>query len=215
MTTILLIRHAVNDFVKTGKLAGWIPGIHLNDEGRAQAEALGKRLAQAPLRHLYASPLERTMETAQAIQQHHAHLEIIENEQIGEVRYGDWEGQKLTTLRRRKMWAVIQEYPSRAMFPNGETMRAVQTRAVNEIERLVKLHPREMVAVVCHADIIKMVLAHYLGIHLDNFQRLVVLPASISALELGHSRPLVITMNDIAHVLPLQHEAKGKNGHHD
>jgi len=208
MTTILLIRHAVNDFVKTGKLAGWTPGVHLNDEGKAQAEALGKRLADAPIKHLYASPLERTMETAQAIQAHHPQLQIKINEQIGEVRYGDWEGQSIAALNGRKMWQVVQQYPSRAVFPNGEAMRDVQIRAVKAIEELVIAHPREMVAVVSHADLIKMVLAHYLGMHLDQFQRLVVSPASISVLDLGHSRPYVASMNDMAHVTQMERERK-------
>ncbi|MFW5692166.1 MAG: MSMEG_4193 family putative phosphomutase [Chloroflexota bacterium] len=200
MTTVLFIRHAVNDFVKTGKLAGWTPGVHLNDEGKAQAEALGERLAALPIRAIYASPLERTMETAEAIQRHHAELTIQQNEAIGEVRYGDWEGMEIAKLRSRKMWAVVQEYPSRARFPNGEAMRDVQTRAVDEVERLVRLHQREMIVLVSHADLIKMVLAHYLGMHLDNFQRIVVSPASISTLMMGHSRPFMASMNDIAHV---------------
>ena len=193
MTQILLVRHAVNDFVKTGKLAGWTPEVHLNDEGKAQAEALGKRLADVPIKHLYASPLERTMETAEAIRQHHADLEIVQNTEIGEVRYGDWEGMEIRALQSRKMWHVVQEYPSRAYFPNGETMRGVQTRAVNEIERLASAHPRDLVVVVSHADMIKMVIAHFLGMHLDNFQRIVVSPASISSLVLGYGRPYVGT----------------------
>lgn len=220
MTTILLVRHAVNDFVKTGKLAGWTPGVHLNEEGIAQAEALGNRLAEAPIKYIYASPLERTMETAEAIRVHHPHLEIEQNLGIGEVRYGDWEGMAISALRHRKMWEVVQEYPSRAVFPNGEAMRDVQTRAVNEIERLVKKHPREMIVIVSHADLIKMVLAHYLGMHLDSFQRIVVSPASMSTLMLGHSRPFVGTMNDTAHVQTMERERKAqkqeltKNGTH-
>jgi len=208
MTTILLIRHAVNDFVKTGKLAGWTPEVHLNDEGKAQAEALGKRLASAPINHIYASPLERTMETAQAIAVHHPHLQIEQNTGIGEVQYGDWEGAKIASLRNRKMWSVVQEYPSRASFPNGETMRGVQTRAVNEIERLITRHPAQMIVIVSHADLIKMVLAHFLGMHLDNFQRIVVSPASISTLQIGHSRPFIAAMNDTAHVQLLELERK-------
>ncbi len=204
MTQILLIRHAVNDFVKTGKLAGWTPGVHLNEEGQAQAAALGKRLANAPIDHIYASPLERTMETAQAIVAHHPHLQIDVNEEIGEVRYGDWEGEKISHLSRRKMWQVVQEYPSRAYFPNGETMRGVQNRIVNAIETMVARHPQQMVIAVLHADLIKMALAHYLGMHLDNFQRIVVSPASINVLLLGHSRPFVAAMNDVAHVLELE-----------
>lgn len=208
MTTILLVRHAVNDFVKTGKLAGWTPEVHLNEEGQAQAAALGARLADAPIKQIYASPLERTMETAQAIQQHHPKLEIRQNYELGEVRYGDWEGALIASLTKRKMWGVVQEYPSRAVFPNGETMRGVQVRAVNEIERLISVHPREMVVIVSHADLIKMVMAHYLGMHLDNFQRIVISPASISTLALGHSRPFIATMNDSAHVQQVERERK-------
>lgn len=206
MTIILLIRHAVNDYVKTGKLAGWTPGVHLNDEGRAQAEALGKRLAHVPIKHLYASPLERTIETAEAICQHHPQLEIRHSEGIGEVRYGDWEGKEIASLTRRKMWSVVQEYPSRARFPNGETMREVQVRVVNALEDMTQAHPRDIVAVVFHADLIKMALAHFLGMHLDNFQRIVVSPASISTLILGHSRPYIQTMNDVAHLADLERE---------
>ncbi|MBZ0295472.1 MAG: MSMEG_4193 family putative phosphomutase [Anaerolineae bacterium] len=208
MTQILLIRHAVNDFVKTGKLAGWTPEVHLNDEGKAQAEALGNRLAQVPLKRLYASPLERTMETAEAIRQHHPHLEILHKDGIGEVQYGDWEGKVIADLAKRKMWGVVQEYPSRARFPNGETMYGVQVRVVGAIEEIAHEHPRETVAIVFHADLIKMALAHYLGMHLDNFQRIVVSPASISTLILGHSRPFIVGMNDIAHVMELERQKR-------
>lgn len=209
MTTILLIRHAVNDFVKTGKLAGWTAGVHLNDEGRAQAEALGARLAGVPLDQLYASPIERTMETAAAIAAHHPRLTIQASEQIGEVRYGAWQGKAIAELAKRKMWAVVQEYPSRAVFPEGESMRGVQTRIVDAIEALVQLHPSQLIALVFHADLIKMTLAHYLGMHLDVFQRIVISPASISTLQLGHSRPFIVNMNDTAHLQALK-TARGK-----
>jgi probable phosphomutase (TIGR03848 family) len=208
MTTILLIRHAVNDFVKSGRLAGWTPGVHLNEEGQAQAQALGHRLADAKLHAIYSSPLERTMETAQAIQAKHAQLQIHTDAEIGEVRYGDWEGQPIAALVSRKMWAVVQEYPSRAVFPNGEAMRDVQTRAVNAMERFVRQHPQQTVAVVSHADLIKMILAHYLGMHLDVFQRIVISPASMSVLNIGHSRPYANQINDVAHLKTLQREGK-------
>jgi probable phosphomutase (TIGR03848 family) len=208
MTTILLVRHAVNDYVKTGKLAGWLPNIHLNDEGKAQAEAVGKRLADLPIHHLYSSPLERTMETAEAIRQHHPNLTIEQNAQVGEVRYGDWEGQSIAALNTRKMWQVVQQYPSRAIFPNGEAMRDAQLRVVNAIEALVTTHPRETVVVVSHSDPIKMMLAHYLGMHLDNFQRLVIAPASVSVLNLGHGRPYVAQINDTSHLTQMERERK-------
>ncbi|MYE26531.1 MAG: MSMEG_4193 family putative phosphomutase, partial [Chloroflexi bacterium] len=210
MTTILLIRHAVNDYVKTGKLAGRLAGVHLNDEGVAQAEALGRRLADAPLKCIYSSPMERTMETAAAIAKHHPQLTLRAREEITEVDYGDWQDKAIGELQRRKMWGVVQEYPSRAVFPNGETMRAVQTRIVNAIEALARRHPEQMIALVFHADLIKMALAHYLGMHLDVFQRIVISPASISTLHLGHSRPFIVGVNDIAHLLQLQ-TAKREN----
>jgi probable phosphoglycerate mutase len=206
LTTILLIQHAINDFVRPASWSGRQTCISATRE--STAEALGSRLADAPIKYLYSSPLERTIETAKAICKHHPHLEIHQNYEFGEVRYGDWQGMKIASLLRRKMWSVVQEYPSRASFPNGETMRGVQVRAVNEVERLVSAHPREMVAVVTHADVIKMVLAHYLGTHLDNFQRIVVSPASISTLVLEHGRPFVATMNDVAHLLQIERERK-------
>ena len=212
MTTILLIRHAVNDFVKTGKLAGRMAGVHLNDDGLAQAEALGERLAGAPLRCIYSSPMERTMETAAAIAKHHPKLSVQQHLEITEVDYGDWQGKAIKDLARRKMWGVVQEYPSRARFPNGETMRGVQARIVDAIEALRRQHPEQMIALVLHADLIKMALAHYLGMHLDVFQRIVIAPASISTLHLSHSRPFIIGMNDIAHLLELEKARRARDG---
>ena len=208
MTTILLIRHAVNDFVKTGKLAGRMEGVHLNDEGKTQAEALGQRLAEAPLAGIYSSPMERTLETAAAIARGHPQLTVEARTEIIEVEYGDWQGMAISALQRRKMWAVVQEYPSRAYFPNGEALRDVQARMVNAIEALARRHPAGMIALVCHADLIKLALAHYLGMHLDVFQRIVISPASISTLQLGHSRPFILGMNDIAHLLELKQAQK-------
>src|SRR5262245_47557358 len=128
MTQLLLIRHAINEYVKTGKLAGWTPEVHLNDEGRAQAAALGLRLAKSGIDAIYSSPLERTVETAQAVIEHHAELNLHLLEDIGEVRYGAWQGQELGKLAQRKLWRMVQGIPSRVQFPDGETMRAAQFR---------------------------------------------------------------------------------------
>lgn len=208
MTTIFLIRHAVNDWVKTGKLAGWTPEVHLNEDGKQQAAALGARLASHPIKAIYSSPLERTMETAEAVAGHHPGLAVQQFSGIGEVGFGDWQGEEISRLSKRKMWHVIQYTPSRAYFPNGETIRAAQARAVDALESLLPVHPREVVAVVSHSDIIKLILAHFLGMHLDLFQRIVVSPASLSVLELGHGRPFVALMNDTSHYAHL------KNDHH-
>ncbi len=142
------------------------------------------------------------METAQAIAEHHPSLAIRINEGIGEVRYGDWEGQAIRDLQGRKMWQMVQQTPSRAYFPGGETMRGVQIRAVEAIEALVAAHPKDLIAVVTHADLIKMLIAHYLGMHLDQFQRIVIAPASISTLSLEFGRPYVGGVNDTAHLTP-------------
>lgn len=200
MTHFLLIRHAVNDWVKTGKLAGWTPEVHLNEQGLAQAKALGEHLAATKIHAIYASPLERTMETAQAIQAHHPKLTIQRLATIGEVHYGAWEGKALSELRRQKLWENVQHYPSRVTFPDGESMRDAQLRAVSAIEALYQQHPRQTVVVVSHSDIIKMMVAHYMGMHLDSFQRINISPASITNLMLGSGMPMIHNVNDISHL---------------
>ena len=200
MTAFLLIRHAVNDYVKQGRLAGRSPGVRLSEEGRTQARALAERLAEAPIQQLYASPLARTMETARAIQERKPQLELQRSSALIEVQYGRWQGSHFQELTRRKLWRIIQHYPSRAQFPDGETIRAVQTRAVDELERLRWLHPHQLVALVSHADVIKLIFAHYLGMHLDHYQRIMIAPASLSSLDIGAGRPTIISLNDCAHL---------------
>lgn len=182
MSTILLIRHGQNDWVKKRRLAGWTPGVHLNEAGIAQVEGLVARLAELPLKAVYSSPLVRCLETAQPIAQAHG-LEVMEHAGIGEVRYGQWEGKKLKRLAKRKAWATVQHYPSRFRFPDGEAFVEVQLRAVAALEELSRRHSQEWIAAVSHADIIKLLLAHYLGMHLDLFQRLVVAPASLNLIQ--------------------------------
>ena len=211
MTHFLLIRHAVNDMVKTGKLAGWMPDVHLNDQGKAQAAALGKRLAEVKLHAIYSSPLERTMETAEAIALHHSDLTVQGLESIGEVRYGEWEGEKFDKLRHQKLWGNVQFFPTRVQFPAGETMRGAQARAVDALEELYRRHPRQTVVLVSHSDLIKMIVAHYLGVHLDLFQRINISPASITTLMLGGSMPFIHAVNDTSHNPREEPEKKGSS----
>ena len=208
MTTVLLIRHAVNDYVKTGKLAGWTPGVHLNEDGVGQAENLGARLAEVPLRALYTSPLERCIETAEAVHKYHQHLTLNTLEEIKEINFGDWQGMSLSDLRKRKLWDVVQHTPSRAVFPSGESFAEAQFRAVRAVERVVKTHPAQLIAIFSHSDVIKLVMAHYLGMHLDTFQRIEISPASISTVQLGHASPYVVGINDVAHLRQPKREAK-------
>jgi probable phosphoglycerate mutase len=200
-TTVLLIRHGDNDWTESHKLAGRMPGVHLNEYGRHQAAALGKRLAEVKLNAIYASPLERTIETAQAVAQHH-NLEIQVRPGIIEVDYGEWMGEPLKKLSKTKNWPMIQFYPSGASFPNGETMYHMQTRCVQEINSLVAQHPGETIAVVGHADLIKAAVAHYLGVHFDLFQRLVISTCSITIISFGMMGPRVLTVNDTSHNPP-------------
>ncbi|MEK7785772.1 MAG: histidine phosphatase family protein, partial [Chloroflexota bacterium] len=116
MTDILLIRHGENEYTRKGKLAGWTPGVHLNETGKAQAEALAERLAQAPIKAIYSSPLERALETAGPLAQARK-LPVQKCEGIGEVRYGEWTGRSLKVLARTKLWKVVQRQPSAMEFP--------------------------------------------------------------------------------------------------
>ncbi len=199
MTQLLLIRHAVNDWVGKNRLAGWTPGVHLNDEGRRQAEALAERLAGAELKAVYSSPLERTRETAEIIARPHG-LPIRIREGVGEARYGEWTGQKLEDLSKTELWRVVQFHPSGARFPEGEALREMQARAVAEVDAIGAHHSEEMVAVVSHSDVIKSIIAHYAGMHLDLFQRLVISPASLSILAFGKMGPRLVRLNDTSHI---------------
>jgi probable phosphomutase (TIGR03848 family) len=196
MATVILVRHGENDWVKKHRLAGWIEGVHLNKNGRSQAKDAAKRLAQLPIKAIYSSPVTRCLETAEYIAKSHR-LEIIELEGVGEVHYGDWEGKKIKKLATKPEWHAVQYYPSRFQFPNGETLREVQFRAIQAIETLSAKHKDEIFVVVSHADLIKLVLAHYLGTHIDLFQRIVISPASASVLSLmSNGMVRVVRMND-------------------
>lgn len=196
MMNLLLVRHAVNDWVGE-RLAGWTPGVHLNEEGRAQASDLARRLAEAPLAAVYSSPLERTLETAQALAGPHG-LEVQVREGLGEVRYGEWTGRSLEELRKEELWPVVQVYPGGARFPGGESMRESQARIVAEIDGIRDAHPGQTVVVVSHSDPIKMAVAHYAGVPLDLFQRLSVSPASVTAFAFTRFGPHLLCLNHTA-----------------
>ncbi len=196
MAIIILLRHGENEWVKEHKLAGWIPGVHLNENGRKQAQDAADRLAHLPISTLYSSPVERCMETAEYVGKTLG-LPITQLPEVGEVRYGDWEGEKIAELAKLPEWHVVQHVPSRHAFPAGESMRAVQVRIVDALEGLAQKHGDEMIVVCAHADLIKMAMAHYLGTHLDLFQRIVISPCSASVLMLGDKGLIrVLRIND-------------------
>ena len=217
MAFILLVRHGQNDWVNKKRLAGWLPGVHLNDEGRKQAKQLAERLAHLPIKAVYSSPLERCKETAATVAQIFQ-LDVRELEAVGEVRYGNWEGKKLKKLAKKKRkWYAVQHYPSRFRFPEGESFTEVQQRAIAALETLNEQHQSEMIVVVSHADVIKLMLAHYMGIHIDLFQRIAVSPISVSALTLQKDgRVYVMRVNDYGPLQapPKPHEDKEREGVH-
>ncbi len=195
MTTILLIRHGENDYVKKGRLAGRLPGVHLNENGRKQAEKLARVLSKAPIKAVYSSPLERTMETAQPIAEA-LDLEVIPRQGLLELDFGKWQDKKLKKLQKHKLWSTVQGRPSLMRFPAGETFAEAQHRIATELEALRKMHKnKDLIACVSHSDLIKLAVAYYLGLPLDLFQRLMVAPASISTLYLGKTHALLFNLN--------------------
>jgi len=196
MTIIVLLRHGENDWVKKQRLAGWLPGVHLNENGHQQAQAAAERLASLPVKGLYSSPVTRCLETAEYVAQTFD-LEINHLEEIGEVHYGAWEGKKIKNLAKKPLWKTVQFFPSRMRFPQGEALREVQFRMVQALERLSEQHHEETIVAVSHADAIKLVLAFYLGVHIDLFQRISVSPASVSVLYLAENGAMrVLRVND-------------------
>ncbi len=195
MTILLLIRHATNDYVKAGRLAGWTPGVHLNAEGQREAGALARRLAHLPLRAIYASPLERAVETAQAVAACHK-LDVRIREALGETQMGEWTGRLIKELQETETWKKFLAQPVGIQLPGGESIDQVQTRLVAAIDEIIAAHPHQIVAVVSHADPIKAALSHYLGLDLNNFQRLAIDPASVSVVFFGEQRPVLYRLND-------------------
>jgi probable phosphoglycerate mutase len=198
---VLLVRHGRTP--TTGQvLPGRAPGLHLSDEGRAQAEAVAERISQlvggtsggrGPVA-VYASPLERTQETARPIARRLG-LRVRSDRGLLECDFGAWTGGKLSDLAKKPEWATVQRYPSGFRFPDGESFLEMQARMTSALGRLVERHRGETVVAVSHADPIKAVVAQAAGTPLDLFQRLTVAPCSVSALAYTGHGPFVLTVN--------------------
>jgi probable phosphomutase (TIGR03848 family) len=198
VSTVLLIRHGLTG-VTGSRLAGWTPGVGLDDRGRAQGRELADRLGAVPLAALVSSPLERCRETAELLAADRG-IEIQLDERVGECHYGEWTGAELKRLARDPLWRVVQAHPSAAQFPgpDGESLRATAARAVDALRDWnERLGADATYAVVSHADVIKALLADALGLHLDFFQRLVVDPCSVSVVRYTPLRPFVLRVNEI------------------
>ena len=206
MPTLLLVRHGRTAANADGVLAGRTPGVDLDETGRAQAAALAERMAPLPLVSLVTSPLERCQQTAAALVATGGTAKIprphpVVDERLSECDYGDWTGKTLGVLAKEPMWSVVQAHPSAAVFPGGETLRNVQSRAVDAVRehdaRVQGEHGDRCVwALVSHGDVIKALLADALGMHLDAFQRIAVDPCSVSVVSYTPLRPFVLRSND-------------------
>lgn len=192
---LILVRHALTD--QTGAhLTGWTPGVHLSDTGRSQADDLAARLAVVPLDTVYSSPIDRCRETAAPIAKAQG-LKVRRDKRFGEVGYGDWTGEAIGKLARTNLWQRVQYRPSLAAFPNGESIVGAQQRIVGGIEAL-RTTEAGNVAVCSHADMIKLAVAHYAGIHIDLYQRLVIAPVSVTALRFDDAVGVQIELlNDV------------------
>ena len=195
MPLLLLIRHGENDFTKKHKLAGHLPGVHLNERGQKQAQALAGALKDAPIKAIYSSPLERAVETATPIAAA-TRLEVRIEAGLIETNVGKWQGRSLAALRLTRQWKVVQHTPSRAQFPEGETFYECQARVVAALDGILRRHkPQDVIACVFHADPIKLAVAHYIGQPLDQFQRLGCDTGSLTALQVGEMGAFLLKLN--------------------
>lgn len=222
MTILLLVRHGRTTANASGILAGRTPGVLLDEVGLEQARTAGRRLAGVRLAAEVSSPMERCLQTAAEMRVGRgaeAETQILVDEALAEVDYGSWSGRPLRELAQEELWRTVQVHPSAARFPDGESMVAMAQRSVAAIrtrhEQIADEAGAEAVwMVVSHGDIIKAVLADALGLHLDQFQRLVVNPASISVVRYTAARPYVLATNtssgDLVGLLPERPEPGGE-----
>ncbi len=197
MARLYLIRHATT--AETGtRLTGRLPGVGLDPTGREQAAATAASLSDIRFGAVYCSPLRRCRETARVIGTENS-LDPTPYRSLIEVDYGTWSGRTLRSLQRTKAWRALFVAPSRVTFPGGESLQAVQARAVAACEELASIHRSGTIALVSHGDVIKCIVAHYLGTPLDLFQRIVIDPASTSIVDLPlDGAPRVLAVNRTA-----------------
>ncbi|MET8678661.1 histidine phosphatase family protein [Streptomyces sp. NPDC004647] len=219
MPTLILVRHGRSTANTAKVLAGWTPGVALDERGAAQAAALPGRLAGLPLAAAVTSPLQRCLETLRPLLDARPGLPLHEDERIGECHYGDWSGRKLAELADEPLWTTVQQHPSAAEFPGpeGESVRAMQARAVDAVRdwnaRIEAEHGADAVYLMCsHGDIVKSLVADALGLHLDLFQRISVEPCSVTAIRYTPLRPFLLRLGDTGEFRALAPDGNGSGG---
>ena len=198
---LVLIRHAHSEANAAGILSGRLPNVHLSQKGLEQSEQLALRLGKFPISNVRISPMERCFETISPwinsiVLPSYPKFEPIIDQELTEVDYGAWSGKKLAVLSKNKLWKTVQESPSRMYFPHGEGIAAMQSRAMKSVHDAVSTKTKGSAVIVSHGDVIKSIVASALGMHLDEFQRIVIDPASISILDFSTTKPRALLLND-------------------
>ncbi len=200
-TVVVLVRHGQTPTTGT-VLPGRAAGLHLAEAGIVQAEAVAERITGLErVDAVYASPLERTRETAKPIAKARG-LKVRADRGLLECDFGEWTGRTLKELGKLPEWTTVQRYPSGFRFPGGESFREMQVRITTALARLVERHQGGVVVAVSHADPIKGAVADALGTHLDLFQRIAVSPCSVTTVSYGSGGPMVLTVNSVTGALP-------------
>jgi probable phosphomutase (TIGR03848 family) len=203
MARIVLLRHAHSIANEKNLLAGRISGITLSKSGKSQALDLVDRLGAMQFDEIAISPLQRCRETIDPwLSANKAKSRLVIDESISEVDYGSWSGKTLASLRRKVQWKVVQDFPSQMTFPEGESLLEMQGRALSGFYRLNAVKGKGPRLLVSHGDVIKSIVAHCLGMHLDQFQRLVIEPASITIIDTDSGVSRLVRFNDAKGSLP-------------
>ena len=181
--------------MKENRFAGWIPGIHLNAQGQREADALARRLQHISIHALYTSPLERARDTANAVAMCQ-HLDVNIVPALGDTHVSEWEGKLIKEVEQTETWKQLQSKPVGVRIGGGESIDEVQARTVTAIEKIIAKHPKQIVAVFSHADPIKVIVAHYLKMDLNEFQRILIDPASVTVFFFDEHGAKLFRLND-------------------
>ncbi len=197
MARIVLLRHAHSVANEKNLLAGRTPGISLSETGKEQAKDLIARIGTTQFDEIAISPLQRCRETIDPwLATTGTKNPIVVDESVSEVDYGSWSGKTLASLRRKSQWKVVQDFPSQMIFPEGESLLEMQGRALSGFYRLNAVKGKGPRLLVSHGDVIKSIVAHCLGMHLDQFQRLVIEPASLTIIDTDSGVSRLVRFND-------------------
>ena len=197
MSRIVLLRHAHSTANLKNVLAGRTEGVVLSSKGENQAAELVERIGKSRFDAVVVSPIQRCSQTiAPWLAAYGNGIVPFVDEGFSEVDYGMWTGKSLAVLQRNKLWKIVQEHPSQMVFPQGESLMGMQSRAVASFYKVNELKGKNPRLIVSHGDVIKSIVAHVLGMHLDQFQRLVIEPASMTVIETQNGVSRLITFND-------------------